>query len=325
MEEKEITPQPNNNTWKIALAIVCVVMLGYGFLCSITTTANLSYLMGYYFSHALIVWVIFYIAVTRKRRLKIRGISFLAIYISMITGSLIGLCQQKQQENLAMTEIQNQFSTLIKSSTDPQGLPKRIEKSIDTTPKASGNYGELERFTKEIMGQMISQRNDYLLELETIGWGHILDANRIKADKTFAESRDIIRKAKETVNKYHEKNSALFNNVGGKIRSLNISEPAKSAMLSGFEKGMNKSRNNVEASWSLEGKAINEFENIINLLSDRKDAWIVDGKRILFYDDNDVDRYNSYMASIRNIMSQQEEIRRQSIQTANDNFDRSKK
>lgn len=324
MEEKETMHRPDDNIWKIALALVCVGILGYGFFYSKNTTANLAYLIGYNLPLALIIWGIFYAAVARKREAKIVGFSFLAIFICMIASGLIGYSQQKQEAKHALSEIQDQYSALIESSTDSQGLPKRIEKPINTTPKARGEFGEMERFMKEFMDQMASQRNDYLLELEAIGWNSILDANRIKADKTFVESKVTIQKAKEVVKKYKEQTSTLLSNAKENIRSLNISETSKREMLSGFDKGMEKAKKNIDAMWSLEGQTINEFENIMNLLSARKGAWVVEGEQILFYNDSDLDRFNSYIASIQNIVNQQEEIQRQSVQTVNRIFDRLK-
>jgi hypothetical protein len=179
---------------------------------------------------------------------------------------------------------------------------------------------------KTFMDQMVSQRNDYLLELEAIGWNGILDPNRIKEDKTFIESKVTIQKAKEIVKKYKNRTNNLLENAKDNIRSLNISESSKRGMLSGFgfDRGMGKAKDNIDAMWSLEAKTINEFENIITLLAARKGAWVVESGQILFYNDSDLERFNSYIASIQNIMNQQEQTQRQSVQTVHRNFDRLK-
>jgi hypothetical protein len=174
------------------------------------------------------------------------------------------------------------------------------------------------------MDQMASQRNDYLLELEAIGWNGILDPNRIEKDKTFIESKVTIQKAKEIVKKYKNRANTLLENAKDNIRSLNVSESSKREMLSGFDRGMEKAKDNIDAMWSLEAKTINEFVSIITLLAARKGAWVVEGGQILFYNDSDLERFNSYIVSIQNIMNQQEQIQRQSVQTVNRNFDRLK-
>lgn len=325
MEEKETNQQQDDNVWKIALGLMCIAILGYGLFYSKNTITNLAYLAGYNLPLTLVIWGVFYAAVVRKRGAKIVGFSFLAIFISMIASGLLGYSQHKQEAKKVLSEIQGQFSELIEFSTASQGIPKRMEKPINTTPKTRGEFGEMERFMKEVMDQAASLRNDYLLELEAIGWNNILDANRIKADKTFVESKITIQKAKEVVAKYTKRTQSLLEDAKDDIRSLNISESSKSGMLSGFELGTETAKANIDAMWSLEAKTISKFENIIILLSSKKEAWIVDGEQILFYNDNDLARFNSYIASIQNIVQQQELIQRQSVQTVNQNFDRMKK
>lgn len=316
--------RPDDNIWKIALALVCIGILGYGFFYSKNTTADLAYLIGLNLPLALIISCLFYAVVPKQRGAKIGGFSFLAIFICMIASGLIGYSQQKREAKQALSQIQHQYSEMIESSTDAQGLPKRIEQPINTTPKARGEFGEIERFTKECMDHMASQRNDCLLELEAIGWNSILDANRIKADKTFVESKTTIQKAKEVAIKYRNQTNTLLSNAKENIRSLNISESSKMKMLSSFDRGMEKAKKNIDAMWSLQDKTIKEFENIITLLSTRKGAWVVEGEQILFYNDSDLERFNSYIASIQNIVKQQEEIQRQSVRAVNRDFDRMK-
>lgn len=324
MEEKEMTKHQDENIWKIALALVCAAIVGYGFFYSKNTTSDIAYLIGYNLPLTLFMWGVFYAAVARKRGAQVAGLSFLAIFISMVASSLIGYSQQKHEAKEVVSEIQRQYSELIESSTDAQGLPRRIENPINTTLKSSGELGELERFMKEFIDQLASQRNDYLLEIEAIGWNGILDANRIKNDKTFVESKVIIQKAKEVVAKYTKKTEELLENARNKINTLNISESSKRNMLSGFDRGIEKAKANIDVMWALEAKVINEFENIITLLSANKDAWVVDGEQILFYNNSDLERFNSYIASIEYIVQQQEQVQRQSVQTVNQNFDRMK-
>lgn len=323
--ENKTNQQQDDNIWKIALALVCVAILGYGFFYSKNTTSNLAFLIGSNLTLALIIWGIFYAAVARKSGAKLAGFSLLAIFISMIAADLIGYSQQKQEAKQAFSETQAQYTELIESSTDDQGLPKRIEKPINTTPKADGEFGEMERYMKEFMDQMASQRNDYLLELEAIGWSSILDANRIKSDNTFIESKVTIQKAKEVVIKYTKNTKMLLENTRSKIHTLNISESSKRSMLTGFDSGMENSKENIDTMWSLEAKVIDEFEKIITLLSAKKRGWVVDGEQILFYNNSDLERFNSYIASIQNITQQQQEIQRQSVQSVNRNFDLMKK
>lgn len=233
--------------------------------------------------------------------------------------------QQKHEARKALSELQDRWSKLVKSSTDSDGSPKRIEEPTGTATKATGDLGEIERFMKDFMDQMASQRNDYLLELEAIGWNGILDANRIRADNALTATRIMIRQAKDTVHKYSERTNTLLSDTREKIRSLNVSDATKRGMLSGFDQGMANAKQNIDRAWSLEKEAINECENIINLLSAKPGAWVVQNEKILFYNADDLSEFNSYMTSIRNIVAQQEAIQRQGIETLDHDFDRLKK
>lgn len=324
MQEKQFVQQPGDNIWKISLALVCGGILAYGFFYSKNTASNLAFLIGYNLPAALIVWGLFYVAVTKKQGARISGFSFLAIFISMIASGLVGYSKQSHEAKKALSEIQNQFSEVIEQSTDSEGFPKLIDKPINTTIKASGEFGELERFMKEFISQIASQRNDYYLELEAIGWDSILDANRINNDKTFIESKYTIKKAKNIVKKYTQKTNNLLSITNENIRSLNISESSKRAMQTGFARGMEISKKNIDLLWALENEIISESENIINLLSTNKEGWVIEGEQILFYNDGDLDKFNTYIASIHNILKKQEEMQRQSIQRVNSNFDQLK-
>lgn len=322
MEEKGTNHQQDDNLWKIALAFLCAAILGYGFFYSTNTTTNLWFLIGYNLPLTLIIWGVFYAAVTRKRGAKIVGFSFLAIFVSAIASDLIGYSQQKHQAKTALSEITAVYSDLIESGSDPQGLPKRIEKPVDRIPKARGAVGEAERFMKESMDRMRSLRNDYLLELDAIGWNSILDPSRLKADKTLTESELIIKQAKAVLTRNKKRFRESLEIYRDNISALSVRESSKRNMRSGFDRGMEKAKASIDVMYLLEAKVIDEVENMITLLSAKKGAWAVEGENIMFYNDSDLERFNSYHASIQSIIQQQEEITRRETQAVKQNLDR---
>lgn len=339
MEKIETSQQPNNNVWKtgfhvlkIALTFVCLILvcagiIGYGFfypkeptdhfeyLDDITSPENLANLIAYGLVNGLIIWGIFYVLVIRKRGAIIKGFSFIAIFICLETSSFFEFMRHSREAMLAYSEVQKSYSEFIKSSIDLQGVPKLSEKTIDTTPKAHGKFGEAERFVKELLNQLVSQKNGYLLEAEAIGWDSLLDISHIKADKTFVESKVKIQKAKALIEKYKKQSDIFTVNAQENIRTLNISERKINEMLSGLVQGMEEEKRNADTSWTLEGKTIDELENIINLLSAKRGAWNIEGEHIVFQDDNDQEKIKSYVSAIQQIESQKEDIHSQRIQT----------
>lgn len=322
LQNNQSTTNVEGNSWKIALLLLCLGILAYGFFYSKNSTSDFAYLIGYNLPLAFFIWVIYYFAfIKRKKGNKIAGLSFLAVYAAMIMSGLIGYSQQKHEAMQAVTEIQKQYSSMIDSSTDSQNMPIRADKNIDTTPKSKGDFGEMERFVKNFMNQMASQRNDYLLELEAIGWNNILDPRRIRVDKGLVESKMIIRRAKEIVAKYQEKTTIILHNARENIQSLNMSPSLKQEALSGFDRGMAKSKSQIDAMWALERKTVIEFENIIDLLSTKNGAWVIEGGQILFNSNSDLNSFNSHIASIQSLANQQQQIQKESTETVNRNFD----
>ncbi|HKQ78998.1 MAG TPA: DUF4339 domain-containing protein [Blastocatellia bacterium] len=310
--------------WLVVLLLLCLVILAYGFFYSKNSTNNLAYLIGYNLPSGLIIWGIFYAFLGRKQGRKLSGLSFVAIYFSLLVSDFIGYTRQKNAAIQAATEIQKEFSTFANSITDSKGAPQRIERIVDVSPKAKGEFGEMERFIKTFMNKMASNRNDYLLELDAIGWEKILDPGRMKADKTLIESKVMTQKAKEIVIKYREKTDVLLENARKDINSLNLSENSRSEMLRGFDNSMEKSKHRIDEMWNLEARVISEFENIFALLSEKKKSWAISNEQIIFYNNDALNRYNAYLESVQNIVQQQEAIQKQSIEASNEFFNKLK-
>lgn len=311
-------------TWAISLAVICVGIVAYGVIYSTNTTSDLAFLFGYNLPISLVIWAIFQAAVGRKQGPKKGGLSFLAIFAALIGGSLVGYSQQRSAATQAITEIQKSYSSITSAANDAQGIPQRIEGNLDATPKTKGEFGEMERFMKIFMNKMAAQRNDYLLELDAIGWEKILDPSRVSQDRTLIESKMMIQKANDIVHKYKTQTYTLLANARNDINSLNISESSKNDMLRGFDKGMANSRAQIDAMWDLEGKTISEFENIFALLSARKGAWAVQNGQILFADQSDLDAFNSYVTAIQELSAKQQGIQKRSMETVNNNLNRLK-
>jgi hypothetical protein len=316
----EISRKDRDIFWKVSLGVIALSIIVYGYLFSENKTSNIAYLIGFYLPIALIIWVIFYFVALKKRGSKIVSLSFLVIYGSLIASGFLAVLHQKKEAEKALTEIQHTYSKVIESSTDSEGFPQRIEKRIDTIPKSTGEFKEIERYMKEYMDQIVALRNDYLLELNAIGWESILDPNRIHNDKNFTESKVILKRVKEIIRKYRMHTNDLLQETKDKIDLLNISASFKKSMLEGFERGMVKSKQQIDAVWNLEEEVASEVENIVNLLDVRKGTWIVQGGQILFYNDHDLHKFNSYIASIQRTVNEQQEIQKKCIESVSRNF-----
>jgi hypothetical protein len=231
---------------------------------------------------------------------------------------------QKKEANKAITEIQKQFARFFKSSTDAKGFPKPIEERFDNAPQAKGDFGEMEKFTKELLNGMAEQRNGYLADLKAIGWEGILDARRIKSDVGLVESRTIIQNAKDTIATYQIKDDIFLKEQKRKIRTLEVSEHMKEQFAIGFDQGLKQSQKKVDEMWDLERKIVGEYENIINLLSTRYGAWVIEGDKIIFNNRSDLEKYNSFISAIQELSEHQTRIQKKNVDELNRHFNRLK-
>ena len=315
-----IEKQGSGILWIIFLAILSLCILGYGMFFSKNLIDSLPGLIGYYFPSSVFIWLIFYAIFTRKKGAKIAGISFIIIYVSFMLSGYLSVTMFKIEAKKAITEIETQFEKIAKSSDSPSGIPERIQEEIQTSPKSKGVIGEMERFIKVFMDRSFSLRNDYLLELNAIGWNKILDSTRLKNDTTFTESKFIMNKGKEIVEKYKALTNSLFEDAFAEIDSLEIDEDFKQEMKDGFKRGLEPTKIMINRNWFLEEKCLSEIEKIIDLLSTRKDVWAIENSQIIFYNENDLKEFNAHIYNIQEIVKEQQLIQQQSIDQAKESL-----
>lgn len=320
MSEQGNGASSEDRIWITALAILCLGILGFGFFYSTNTISNPTFLAGQYLVYALLLWGVFYAVFLRKRDIKSKGIAFISIYTALFVGGLIAASQQKQQALQALSSVQKEMSRVTDASVDSSGFPAKIERRPATTPQARGEFGEMERFTKEFIDRLVAQRNDYLLELEAIGRNSVLDAQRLKNDSTLSESKFVVKRAKAIVDKYERKTADLMQNTREQMNSLNISESLKKEMLVDFDKSIGKAGRQISEQWRLWKQIVLEVENIFVFLAVNK-RWQIQGGQILFYSNDDLARYNGHMENIQQMTQQHQQIQKDSYAEMNRKFE----
>ena len=83
---------------------------------------------------------------------------------------------------------------------------------------------------------------------------------------------------------------------------------------------MSKAGKQIDEQWKLEKQVVVQFENVFLLLAASK-KWVVEGEQILFYTDDDLARFNSYIGTIQNLTQQQEQLQKKSYAEVNQNFE----
>ena len=316
MVKKDNSIQSNKEMWKIALVLLCGGLICFGYFYPEISNTNLVFVIRYKLPLILIISLFFYVSVVRNHGAKTVSFSFLTILIFAVVSSLTGFAQLEKEEELAFEEIKKEAAVIIDSSFDSEGTIKPIERTIDATPKARGIYGEIEYIYKLFMGQQVALRNEYINEMESLNVFEILDARHLEADEKLIESKERIQKAQKTINNYQEKYGTALVKVKESISLLKTRE--NFIHIEAVKIGMLKALENVEIKvdeqFRVERKAFDELENIVKFLSTRNGAWSAQGDQIIFYEDNDLKRYQTYIDSLQHLG----EIQRKNIEDFQD-------
>lgn len=238
--------------------------------------------------------------------------------------SFFNQAKQKQikqaEQQAAVKDLQNKLENIKQSVNSAQP----IKQSTDDTQKASGEFGKLEKFTKDFMNEGIALQNDYMKELETIGWMGVLDPNRIKADTSQNEGKEIIAKIKAIIPEYKNKQYALLDGAKDKINRLDISESTKKGVLEGYNNTVANGKENITKLYDLEMQIVELIEKSLILLQTNPDAWMAENNQATFLDETLLKEYNGYMSDVTKLSAEQERIQLQSINNAKNSFNKLK-
>jgi hypothetical protein len=320
--KRPIQEKEHGNGWKWVLFLLWLVVYGCCHYRTQTSWAKPLDLLWQHFLLAFIVWGVFYFSSARKLGSKVARISLAALLFAAILGFSSGFTHRREETDKAMTEMKKEFNAFFKSSVDKEGFPKKIDKHIDTTPKSMGEFGEFERFVKEMLNGLADQRNSYLEELKRIGWEKLLDAGRLKSDPSLSQSRQMIQEAKDAIANQKIKQDIFLKQTRAKLAEINVEESAKAKIIKGFDSGLSQSRKQLEESWDLEQKIVLEAEEIINMLAEKRGSWVLEKDTLIFSKQAELDNYNAHLAAINAISAKQIEIQKKGIDRFNKEFEK---
>lgn len=241
------------------------------------------------------------------------ALAFVAILTALTAGGIIGAWQQEQSALQASADIKKTYAPLLKSLDNPQSAESL---SANGTITADGAFGKLEGLTKSFVNQMLAERQNYLAEMTAIGWPSVLDTNRIAGDPKLIESGRIVHKADGLVRKYRASTAALYPKMRKTIEDMSATPELKSEMLRGFDRGAGQSLPQLQEYWSLEADTVSQVNAIFDLLASRKGRWEVQGGKLLFANQADLDAFNARIMAIQADAAKERAIHEKAIADA---------
>ena len=217
---------------------------------------------------------------------------------------------QREEFREAISRVEDRYNKLVSRGGDESN--DATDKDISGEEAASpGVVGEIERFLMETMDVATAAHNDYVRELETIGWHTILDANRLRDDNNFTESRALLKSAKGVVQRHRARASSLLQTLESRIPNFSVDPVRKAKMSLAFDESVKAWQPKADMIWELEAKTISEFEKIIDLLETRAGSWSVVDEGLVFQFGPDADKCNAHLSNIQQYAAEQERIRKQ--------------
>lgn len=318
------SPQtPSTHHWAISLAGLCLLLLVLSVILPLGKAVSLAYAVGYNLPLAFVLFTVFYLIFGRRHGNTKAGIALLAVLVTAGLGSLAAhsIASKRQADRaalqVAVSEIRGEINNMSADLLNGQdGLPKQGE-LIDTTPRATGSAGEMERFIKTFFRDLTALRNDYQREISDSGWENLLNASQFSQDPGFHQRRALVHEVRQIANTYQARNHQAINHTLASISTLNMSEADKADLRSGFEQGLVKARRNIDKLWGLEHQVIDEMAAMVDLLASNPQAWEVEQGNVAFNNQALLDRYNAHFRRVQAIVQEQEAMQRQSLSNAN--------
>lgn len=299
-------------TKKHGLILLSVIALGilWGAYSKPTPNEGIAFYVGYYFLPVVIITAILNWLVGGDKGTKFKTSLFFSVYASFVVGSLIPMQIQRSEDVEGVEFIVDEMAELIQDSGqfDADGKPIFIEKTYKRNPDAGGSMAVMQDFAMDVFNRLAKQSNEYLTELDAIGWTALLDPERLQADRSLNESRKMIADARLVVSKYKGLKDDLVNQARKEIEFMDLTAAEKQGFEEGFNRGFENSRRKGEEKWLLEEAVIDECEQIVDLLAIEPRSWVIQESQILFETQEQLDQYNKHLAKINAISAAQEAI-----------------
>lgn len=187
---------------------------------------------------------------------------------------------------------------------------------FDIGPVAEDEAGRMHQVMRQYLNAAFQVRNDYLAELEAMGWSGILDADRLKADAGMVESKRLVAEARAAMARAETGSVAALKSIPGLIEAAPITAANKREMLKGYEGSLAKGLADIRGAYALESETLDQFAGMVELLE--RVEWDVDQSQIVFVHDVDVETYNAHFHRITALTEEIAARQKQGLEQARD-------
>lgn len=234
-----------------------------------------------------------------------------ALLLIVFTGTGCADDRRDAADRAAVEGLKSDIDALsAQTREDPAARLNRFE----VGPVASDEPGRMHQVMRQYLNMALQVRNDYLAELDAMGWDGILDPGRLQADTGMVGSRRLISQARAAMARAEADSVSALEALPGLIDAAPITAANKRDMLAGYERSKARSLAEMRGSFALESETVDQFEAMVELL-DRVE-WGVEESQIVFYSDADVETFNGYFNRINALSAELEARQRAGLERA---------
>lgn len=302
----------------IFITVVVAIVFFYSLVYSTNRSTNFAYLLGQNLVFTTVLFVITTSLFSKYLSSPQKTGSFIILLASLMAGSYIAAERNLSADNRTIERIGKDISYLAEQAdTEDRIQPLEVNREAYN----SKNDNEIiEAWFTELVNSSIELRNDYNTELQVINFLALLDAERLKADTDFSETRFMIGRARSIIDKYEVLGSQLMIDGKARIETLNLSPSVKSDVLEGFESGLPNGAATNERLWEYERAVVTEMAELAEFLHVTQETWTLENDQFLFSTTKSLDVFNRHMAEIQRIVDEQTELQQATSQRTLDSL-----
>lgn len=289
--------------WWVACGLLCMTILTYGLLGYKDDQGSWAANAGHSFAFAVAIAAIFHIAFGRRESESTSWLGFLFIFLSLFVAShLSGL-----RHNGGIRGVVADATLSAVQATPPNGEGAALA-SNPFKPSRQSDDEIIDAVLQKLRTRLVAQLRDYRLELNAIGWAGILDGERLEGDLNLVESRVILKQALTISENYRLRAMGVFEVVRQEVYRPEPTASRPRSIPAELDGVLEKMESVIQEFWTIEVASINEVSKIIDLLSERRDAWWAVEERIVFQNQSDYDRYKFHMNEFYSLGTRQREL-----------------
>lgn len=326
-ESSDQKPEPaNNQTIKtpipafVTLALLCLVVIGYGLTASENTVTDFAYLLGSNAVSALVLFALFTLAFGKFLSGPAKGGSFVAILAALMVSSFIAAERNQEIERAAIARMEDNALRIAERLSNPDSSLEPIV--TNTSPESSNSATQrLENWFNGYLNQLAKNQIDYQAELEAINFFNYLNGERIRNDSDLSDSNYMANRAREIVDKYQQLHVQTLDSVPSSLDVFELSPEQKASFLATFEASKESGLERANEIWRLERAIISKSEELVKFLSNSEASWTWDGEFFLFDNNKGVEIFNSLFDELQAMIDSQITISQESTAAIQRSFD----